>query len=161
MLKRILIGLFFAMSLQQVSAHSDTVQVRDVVIRAMPAGMTTTAAYMVISNDSHDAKELVSVESPLAGNIEIHESVMNDGVMSMQKMDSLLLPAESKVELNPEGLHLMMLNLTQDLEEGDFHEITLMFADGSEKKAVATVQRVVPKAKHEHTGTIDKSTSTE
>jgi copper(I)-binding protein len=50
--------------------------------------------------------------------------------MSMREIDSLPLPAGQAVALEPGGYHIMLIDLTAPLEEGDSFELTLEFESG-------------------------------
>lgn len=49
------------------------------------------------------------------------------GVMPMQQQESVSVPARGKVEFKPCGLHVILINLTQDMQVGDTNTLTLIF----------------------------------
>jgi copper(I)-binding protein len=53
--------------------------------------------------------------------------------------DSIPVPAKGEVELKPGGLHIMLVNLKQDLKVGDEIEVTLRFKSGLEMKLTVPV----------------------
>ena len=68
--------------------------------------------------------------------------------MRMRKIDKIELPAGGEVTLQPGGLHVMLLGLKQDLNEGERISVTLKFSDGSSKTIEAPVRMVMrPKMK--------------
>ena len=62
------------------------------------------------------------------------------GMMSMQEVEAITIPAGETVSLEPGGFHVMLLELTEDLSAGDSIEVTLTFADGSEQTLTAEVR---------------------
>lgn len=95
--------------------------------RAVPPGQKISAAYMKLTNNQEKAITLVGGESSLAEKVEVHLSSMDDGVMSMRKLDGLTIePQQSKV-LKPGGLHLMIIGLNKMLSPKDNIDITLLF----------------------------------
>lgn len=64
----------------------------------------------------------------------------SDGMMSMQPVDSIDVPAGATVALEPGGYHVMLLDLAGDLVAGDTVELTLTFGDGSTQDVAAEVR---------------------
>jgi copper(I)-binding protein len=52
--------------------------------RAIPKGASVAAGYMTIKNTGATPDRLVSVSTPVAGKVEIHEMTMDNGVMKMR-----------------------------------------------------------------------------
>jgi len=108
------------------------VTVKDPWVPATVPAMKATGAFMQITS-AQDAR-LVEVKSPVAGIIEIHESTMDKGVMKMRALpDGLDLPAGKAVELKRGGYHVMMMDLKQQMKEGDTVPLTLVI-EGKDKK---------------------------
>lgn len=82
------------------------------VANAPQPGQTTGVAYMVIRNSGADADKLVSVTSPAADPVEMHAHTMAGGVMKMEKVAAIDIPANGAATLEPGGLHLMLFNFT-------------------------------------------------
>ncbi len=86
----------------------------------------TSAAYMILINNSDEADRLISATTDVAETVELHISEMaDDGVMSMRPVENIEIPANSQVELQPGGLHIMLIGLTQNLNDGDTVNLTL------------------------------------
>jgi copper(I)-binding protein len=99
-----------------------------------PGGMT--GAFAVFENHTDKDISLIGGESEIAGMVEIHEVISVDGAMQMQAKDGgILIPAGEKVELAPGGLHVMFMNLTDKISEGDEITLTLKF-EGHEDVSV-------------------------
>lgn len=100
---------------------------------------TNGVGYMILANHGRAAEVLEKVESPLASRVEMHASSMAGGVMSMQKVDRIAVPAGARTTFGPGGYHLMLIGLTRTLKAGDQVPATLNFAGG----AKVTVRFVV------------------
>ena len=95
------------------------------------------AVYFVIENGTDVDNALVSASTEIASNAEAHMSMMNDqGVASMQMQEAVQVPADDSVTFKPGGLHIMLVDLKQDLKVGDTFMLTLQF----EKAGKITVQ---------------------
>jgi hypothetical protein len=107
-------------------------------------------AYMTIENTGSAADALIGASSPAATTAEVHETVVmgspapgasaDGGMMGMQPVKRLEIPAGGTVELKPGSYHIMLIGLKQDLKVGDSVEITLTFEKVGEIKVTATVR---------------------
>lgn len=88
---------------------------------------------------SSDSK-LVEVQSPVAKNVQIHQSSMHNDVMSMQQVDALALPAGKKVSLDSHGYHVMLMELTGQIKAGDTVPLTLIVENAKGEKETIKVQ---------------------
>lgn len=129
----------------------------------------TSAIYMVITGgDEDDALVKASVPADVAGTVEIHETVaadeststmmegdmestttamagemgddMGGGMMTMQPVESIPVPAGEKVELKPGGYHVMLLQVKKVLAVGDTIDVTLTFEKAGEVTTTAEVR---------------------
>ncbi len=116
------------LSLLGLSLHvSAQTQVDDAWVRATVAGQPTTGAFMHITS-STDSK-LVEVKSAVAKTVQIHESTMKNDVMSMQAVPFVALPAGKTVNIEPEGYHVMLIDLVAQVKDGDQVPLTLIVED--------------------------------
>ena len=86
------------------------------------------------------ATSLVAVSADRAIRTEMHRSMSaGGGMMTMQPVRNLPLPAHGTIRFAPGGLHLMIFGLDPALKKGDVTILTFTFADGSrmERKAWA------------------------
>lgn len=117
-------------------------------VREAPPGARVLGAYMTLVNGSDQADRLLSVSSPLAGEVEIHRMTVKNGMMDMEPISFLTVPARGEVKLQPGGLHLMIYGMKRDLKEGDRLPMELKF----EHAGTITVDFPVRKftGKHSH-----------
>ena len=66
-----------------------------------------------------------------------------DGVMSMQQVDGIDLPAGGRILLEPGGLHLMLLDVDPDLAVGDTVALTLTFEGAGQRTVDAEIVPLV------------------
>ena len=59
--------------------------------------------------------------------IEIHSSFIENGISTMRKMDSLKIPENSEVKLDPGGYHLMLISPIKEIKEGNLVEMIIYY----------------------------------
>ena len=134
-LKRLTLGL----TLLGLAAHASAqVLVTDAWVRASVPGQPSRGAFMTVTAD-RDSK-LLSVASPVAKDVQIHEMSMKDDVMRMGPVDSVALPAGKAVKLDPDGYHVMLMGLTGQIKEGDQVPLTLTVQDAKGEKQIVEVK---------------------
>ena len=140
---------YLLLSLLGMSLHvSAQTVVDDAWVRATVAGQPSTGAFMHITS-STDSK-LVEVRSAVAKTVQIHESKMQNDVMSMQPVTSVALPAGKSVAIEPEGYHVMLIDLVNQVKAGDQVPLTLIVEDSKgvkeqiEVKAEALAHNSMP-----------------
>ncbi len=121
---------------------ANSVTVHDPYIRAVPPGLTNSASYMVLENNGSENTALVGGESSAAKVIEVHNHINDNGVMRMRRVDKIDVPAGGKAALEPGGYHVMFIGLTDNLVPNSSIDVTLKFADGSEKQIKMDVRKL-------------------
>lgn len=101
------------------------VKVENAWIRLLPPMVKTTAAYMDIVSTENDV--LIGVSSSIAMMTEIHESSMNDGVMSMDHVNEIALEKDTTLSMKPGGIHIMLMNLHSPLQASATYKLVLEF----------------------------------
>lgn len=97
-----------------------------------PGGGAVTGAFMFIKNTNSQADMLLSASSEAAADVQIHETTMSGGVMSMAEVTGVEIPAGDMAELQPGGYHIMLIGLEQELKAGDSITIVLGFKNAGE-----------------------------
>jgi copper(I)-binding protein len=126
--------------------------------RATPGAATAAAVYMEVTSADGDRLVGAAVEPSVAGVAEIHETVTVDATgtdatgtdttggdhadhgatdepMTMREVESIELPGGEPVTFAPGGLHVMLVDLADPLEEGERFDLTLTF-DGADDLVV-------------------------
>lgn len=87
-----------------------------------------SAAYFLITNFGDEPDILQSVQSDVARNVEVHESYeREEGMMGMREVSDLQIPGQSTVRFEQGGLHIMLIQLTRQLQDGDTFDLVLTF----------------------------------
>ncbi len=110
-------------------------------VRLMPPGAKATGGFMLIRNDGNDDRRLVRAESPAATIVELHTHLNENGVMKMRAVPHIEVKAHGQTELKPGSFHVMLIDLTAPLNEGDKVPIGLTFDDGSTIAIEAPVKK--------------------
>jgi copper(I)-binding protein len=106
-------------------------------VRGTVPAQKGTGAFLTITS-SVDAR-LVGVASPAAKIAEIHATEVKDGVMQMEAIDALALPAGKPVAFRPGGHHVMLLGLVKPLKAGEKVPITLTVEERGGKRRLVEV----------------------
>jgi copper(I)-binding protein len=85
------------------------VVVTGLVVTAPGAGMPMAAGYLEISNRSGEAIRIDRVSSPEYGSVEMHETVIEDGIARMREIPVLEIAAGETVVFERGGKHLMLM----------------------------------------------------
>lgn len=109
--------------------------------RATVAQQKASGAFMQLTA-AQDSR-LVEIRSPVAGAAELHQMAMEGNLMRMRQVKGLDLPAGKPVALSPGGYHVMLLDLKQQLKEGDTIPITLVIENKDKKRETIDVQATV------------------
>lgn len=115
----------------------------DAYIRGLPPGVANTAAYMTIINNGDEPVELTHGSSPIAASVMLHSTMEHGGMLHMAHVDSVVINANSKLQLESGGMHLMLMELNEHPQPGDEVELTLHFADGSAETFSVPVRSVL------------------
>lgn len=126
--------LLFALCLSLAgTAASAEVLIEDAYARVSRPGAPTGAVFMLITNTGDAPVTLVAVETEVAARAELHTHIdAGEGVMQMREVESgFEISAGETHSLMRGGDHVMLMGLTERLEEGDTLPLTLIF-DGAE-----------------------------
>lgn len=139
MKKLLIAGLILIPALLQ--ADTSNLRFNDGWIKQLPPVVPVRAGYLKINNPSRQDHEIVAIQSDAFERVEIHESMMQDDMMTMVELQSLVLPAGGDLELKPGGKHLMLINPIQGLQVGDHFNIVITFADETSQRVQLEVRK--------------------
>lgn len=136
-----------------ISLHASAATlVEDAWVRATVPGQPSTGAFMRIT--STEGGKLLEATSPVAKLVQIHESKMHNDIMSMHAVDAVELPAGQAVDIDPEGYHIMLMNLVGQVKEGDSVPLTLVIENAKGVKesveVKATARALTEMPMHDH-----------
>lgn len=120
--------------------------------RNSPMSADRGAVYMDIESADGDRLLSASVDPSIAASVEVHETVPAEGddseegmgMMMMQEVEAIELPAGETVSLEPGGFHIMLIDLAQPLEVGQKFDLTLNFENYGEKVLDVEVRESAP-----------------
>lgn len=101
----------------------------------------TSAAYLSISNGTASADTIKSLSADAAKKAEMHESYKGEnGISGMRPAPNQAIASGKDLYLQPGGLHLMLMNLKNDLAVGDSVTISFTFKHTGTKSIQLPVQ---------------------
>ena len=105
------------------------------ITRPMP-GMNMSAGYLTLTNNSKESITITRVSSPNYASVELHESVVKEGVARMRALKKLDIPADTSTILAPGGKHLMLMRPRVSIDRASTDKVavdsvSLQFYDGA------------------------------
>ena len=97
----------------------------DVVVTRPVPGMQMSAAYLSLTNHTDETIRISRVVSTQYESVQLHESIVKDGVARMRAIPVLEIPAGETITLQRGGKHLMLMQPT-----GAAESVSLQFLDG-------------------------------
>ncbi|WP_028695550.1 copper chaperone PCu(A)C [Pseudomonas cremoricolorata] len=120
---------------------------------ALPPNAPNVAAYFVVHNNGQEDDRLLSVDTPLSADAQLHEHVQGaGGAMKMQQVDSIEVPAGKDLTFAPSAYHVMILQ-PQDrslLVAGQRFPLTLHFQRAGDVTVQVAVQQQAPAEQQDH-----------
>jgi copper(I)-binding protein len=117
-----------------IAAHANESRIGNLIVtearaRPTPPGISVGVVYFSITNQGAKADRLLSVSTPIASKVEIHESRIEHGVAEMREVSSVDCPPGATVRATPGGLHVMLIGLAAPLALGAEFTLSLQFRD--------------------------------
>lgn len=126
-MKRISLFLLPFTALAALPGHACDLQIDQAWVRSAPPGAAVLAGYAVLRNTGKQALTVSSLSSPQFASVEIHESLEQDGVAKMRRIERLEVPAGGAVHLEPSGKHLMLMGPKAEIDAAS--KVELIVAD--------------------------------
>jgi len=98
----------------------------------------TGGGYVTIANEGATDDALVAARADFP-KVQLHHSFEQDGVMKMEHLEKIDVPAGGIAELAPGGYHVMFMGLTGPLVVGKEVPVTLIFEKAGEIDVVFEV----------------------
>lgn len=136
------------LGLLALPAGAGGLEVRDAWVREPPPGVSA-AAYLTARNPGPDVVRIVGAESPRAARVEMHRTVVEEGVARMRPVEAVEVPAGGEVRLAPRGLHLMLLD-PAPLRAGEEVPLVLLLDGGGRIEVTARVRPGGAAGGHHH-----------
>ena len=118
-----------ALTLALPALADETIVVTDSYARVAGPSAKSGAIFMVIENPGVSDDRLVAAKTDVAKRVELHTHKMTaDGVMQMIEVpEGFAVPAGGSHALARGGDHIMLMGLTDRLDDGDTVALTLTF----------------------------------
>lgn len=129
----------------------DNIVINNAWVREVPPGSSVSAVYMQIQNSGED-DSLIDISSGISESAELHTSkVDKDGVATMEMTTILEIPSNKSIELEPGGMHLMLIGLKETLVGKKSVSLKLVFDKAGEIKIEVPVKKSgMETHKHKH-----------
>ena len=124
----------FVLSIVSIAAvFGADIEIEGAYARANILNVSNSAAFFVIKNNSDKDIAITSANSDVAEKNELHTHIKENEMMKMMKIEKLVVPAKSSLELKSGGDHVMLMGLKKELKAGDEINLELSFSDGDKK----------------------------
>ena len=131
----------FVLSIVSIAAvFGADVEIDGAYARASIPNVPNSAAFFVIKNNSDKDIAITSANSDIAKKNELHTHIKENEMMKMMKIEKLVVPAKSSLELKSGGDHVMLIGLKKELKAGDEISLELSFSDGDKKSIKVPVK---------------------
>jgi len=92
------------------NSNDSQIMITDInIIQPLP-GKSISPGYFTLTNNTESLIEITKITSPDFESIQIHDSVLDEGIVKMQRIDSLQIKAKSRLALENGGKHLMLID---------------------------------------------------
>ena len=131
----------FVLSIVSIAAvFGADVEIDGAYARASIPNVPNSAAFFVIKNNSDKDIAITSANSDIAEKNELHTHIKENQMLKMMKIEKLVVPAKSSLELKSGGDHVMLMGLKKELKAGDEINLELSFSDGDKKSIKVPVK---------------------
>ena len=131
----------FVLSIASIAAvFGADVEIEGAYARASIPNVPNSAAFFVIKNNSDKDIAITSANSDIAEKNELHTHIKENQMLKMIKIEKLVVPAKSSLELKSGGDHVMLMGLKKELKAGDEISLELSFSDGDKKSIKVPVK---------------------
>ena len=131
----------FVLSIASIAAvFGADVEIDGAYARASIPNVPNSAAFFVIKNNSDKDIAITSANSDIAEKNELHTHIKENQMLKMMKIEKLVVPAKSSLELKSGGDHVMLIGLKKELKAGDEISLELSFSNGDKKSIKVPVK---------------------
>ena len=129
---------------------AENIAIDDAWIREAPPVSQVQAAYATLKNNQTSDLEIISATSPAFMKVEFHKTISENGLTKMQQQKSIIISAQSKAVLEPEGMHMMLFNPVTPLRAGEKINIHFKFSNGVTTTSSFIVKKATSTDHHQH-----------
>lgn len=133
----------FILSIVSIAAvFGADVEIDGAYAMASIPNVPNSAAFFVIKNNSDKDIAITSANSDIAEKNELHTHIKENKMIKMMKIEKLVVPAKSSLELKSGGEHIMLMGLKKELKAGDEINLELSFSDGDKKNIKVAIKNL-------------------
>ena len=119
-------------AISSFNLFADDIEIKDARINPTLPGMSVTAIFMKITNNTKKDIRLTKVTGEFAPTFELHNMEMSEGKMVMRPVDSILIKSHSTTELKSGGLHVMVFDAPKPIQKTKVYGAKLTFDNKEE-----------------------------
>ncbi len=143
MYKSILLTLIVLLTACQKTGQ-ESLLIEDAWVREAPPNASMLAGYVTLTNNTEEVLTLTSAASKQFNHVEIHRTVVENGVAKMRHQKELPIPAGESVKLEPGGYHFMLMHPESAVKADDEVLITVRFHQADDPNATQELDIVMP-----------------
>lgn len=128
------------MLLAGIIAAQSKIEIKNAWVRPTAKG-ENSALFFTIQNNGTKADTLIDASSNVSDDVMIHETYSKGkDMMGMRMLKFVAVPAHEEVKFKPKGLHVMIMEVKEDLKIGQTKDFTLVFKKAGKVKVKARVK---------------------
>ncbi|AGH94471.1 copper chaperone PCu(A)C [Pseudobdellovibrio exovorus] len=131
LLPLLLLNTKIATAKTTAKADANPITVEGAYIYKPLQGSRATAGYGTFKNTGKDDITIAIVSLDGFKAVELHETVSEDGMMKMKKVDSFVVKKGGSFELKPGGNHIMLFDANKEFKEGE--TLNVVFKNGDKQ----------------------------
>ena len=129
--------LFFLAACEK---NGSSISFNNLEIYAPLPGNTVTSGYTKITNNTDVTISIDSITSPDFETVEIHETIIVNGIARMIEIEQLTIPANNDVVLKRGGKHFMFFNPTKNINIGQNIKLDIKLSNNENLKFEASAK---------------------
>jgi len=125
-----------------LACGSAQIRIVNARVAQAPPVVDMNAGYLELDNGTSSPVTLTQVSSVDFSRIEIHRSIIENGMARMTPAGPVTIAAGSNMVFEPGGYHLMLFQAARPLHAGDQVRLTFQFANGTTINANAIIKKL-------------------
>jgi copper(I)-binding protein len=144
-------AIIMSVHLGQQASAQDIMIMNPIAAPSLTSQTKTGAVYLSIMNMGKNGDQLIEISSPAAASAMLHKSKDENGIMKMEMLDQLEIPAGATIDILPGNMHIMLMGLNTPLKIGDHVPVELRFKQSGKVLVDAIVGKIDDMANMKHT----------
>ena len=133
-------GVFVSAALIMAAAQPKRVAASSGWVKLPAPGETQAMAFVAIENPTMYGIYVVSATADAAGRVELRDGGQS-GDARLKPVEFISVPAYESIDMKPDSVHLMLLDLRRPLKEGDKVALTLATDNAGTLEIAAIVRQ--------------------